>query len=951
MKSSTEILGSFLRGVRYLTGAEAAAVFVPAPTDSSIDPILLHEGPRTAISELRSVARAERTTGRWLAAPSGTPEPFAGSDPGVWLVPLTPRPAAKPEPGSPGRRTADQEPYRRPRGWLGIDFGADADRGLESIADDRWSWMRDFGASLAEQAMHVHSTLRDPVTGLADRIGFQALLTDQLERAGETGNWLSLILINPHNFGQVNERHGRFAGDRVMRELAELLCETLRDSDPVSRYGGAIFGALLPTTNVEDARSVAEKLVAAVRDSVFLDGEVRLELCCGIAAVDPGGELVADPLDLLRRADLALNRARRRGEGAIEVWQEAAHSSRRESTRISELFSGDLARDYRNMALLRDAVDLVADTKDLDTLAGAVVERLYSACKAERVGLYRRRSTGEPELVRGIARPPTPVGARRESFELEDEPSALLVEAMAAAEVRSGVVAVGEDRQYLAFAVPIIAGGDAIGGLYVDGAVESIDVDATDLIFFKALASQLSIALERAQMAQLESDRGSVELEAELIELRSAVQETQLLYTSPAMAELVEAIERVGPTEATILITGESGTGKELVARRIHRLSPRRRKGLTVVDCAAIAPTLIDSELFGHDRGAYTGAQRRRSGRLAEADGGTILLDEIGELPLEVQSRLLRFVQEKQITLVGETKPTPIDVRILAATNRNLEEEAARGSFREDLYHRLAVVRLDVPPLRERPDDIVLLAEHLLRQFSEQYGKVGARLSEDAREALITYDWPGNVRELQNRILQAVILLEGREIEAASLGLPGRSAQLTARRRPTTRERSGTTVAESLEQMRMVLGEQIDAVLDGGNAVHLPLGKWLAEDLLLEADLAEGGTARRAAKRVGLAETTYRRRLQQATERERAGLAPRPEGWIAVQEALARLVHASDRDAKPLLQLAEATLLEEIVARLGDDESTAAALLGVTLPTFRRRRAEHDRRAAEPAEV
>ncbi|MCZ6727754.1 MAG: sigma 54-interacting transcriptional regulator [Acidobacteria bacterium] len=950
MQSTSEILGSFLQGLRYLTGATSAVVFVRAPADGSIEPILLRDGSGDPVSELQTLDRAQDEAAELDATYANGGFAVASRSANGWLIRLSnPAIATNGPPKSdelPQRRRVDHAPDPRSHGWLGLTYDdASGDPGALKLPPEStddisplWRWVAEFGASLAEQAMRVQSTLRDPVTGLADRIAFQALLSDHVERARDLGSWLSLVLINPHNFGQVNERFGRQAGDYVIRELADLICLTLRDSDPVARYGGAIFGALLPRTSTADAKRVATKLVEAVRSTAFMDGEVKLELCCGIASLDPEHETLPQPLDLVRRSDYALNVARRRGGSSVELWQEgAAAGSRRDATRISEIFSGDLTRDYRNMALLRDTVDMMAQSNDIEALAAHVVERLYSACKADRVGLFSRDREGGPELVRGIARPPSPVGARRMSFELEAGSLALLADAMATAEVRSGVVASLEGKQ-LAFAVPLVAGGRPLGALYVDGAVESIDIDTTDLIFFKALASQLSIALERVQLARAGSDRGTVKLEAELTALRTAVKESSLVYCSSAMENLMATVERVGPTEATILITGESGTGKELIARSLHASSPRSKRGLVVVDCAAIAPTLIDSELFGHDRGAYTGAQKRRSGRLAEADGGTVLLDEVGELPLEVQSRLLRFVEEKQITRVGESKPTRVDVRILAATNRDLEEEARAGRFRFDLYHRLNVVQLGVPPLRDRPDDIAYLAQHFLAQFSSQYGKVGARLSSGATQAIQAYGWPGNVRELQNRILQAVILLEDRAIDAAALGLPDNSEQPTIRRRPRGQHQQlATSIEDALLELTEALHERISAVVGDERGLRLPFGKWISEDLLLEADRAEAGIARRAARRLGLAETTYRRRLNQATELERAGLAPRPEGWSPVREALTTLLYAQDRKGQPLMRLAEATLLDEIQLLLPDDEVMGAALLGVTLPTYRRR--------------
>ncbi len=230
------------------------------------------------------------------------------------------------------------------------------------------------------------------------------------------------------------------------------------------------------------------------------------------------------------------------------------------------------------------------------------------------------------------------------------------------------------------------------------------------------------------------------------------------------MEAILDVARRVAPTKATVLLIGESGTGKELVARTIHELSPFRAKPLVVVDCGAIPTTLIESELFGHERGAYTGAQERRIGRLLEAEGGTVVLDEIGELPLEVQSKLLRFVQERQVVPVGGTRVHHVDTRLIAVTNRELAVEAAAGRFREDLFYRLNVVRITVPPLRERSEDILHLAEHFLDHFATQYQKGPLRFTDHARDSLIEHTWPGNVRELSNRIMQAVILSERSEI-------------------------------------------------------------------------------------------------------------------------------------------------------------------------------------------
>lgn len=228
---------------------------------------------------------------------------------------------------------------------------------------------------------------------------------------------------------------------------------------------------------------------------------------------------------------------------------------------------------------------------------------------------------------------------------------------------------------------------------------------------------------------------------------------------SPAMRKVLELIDKVAPTDATVLVLGESGTGKELVARRIHHTSPRRDKPLVAVHCATFPENLLESELFGYERGAFTGATRRKVGHFEYADGGTIFLDEVGELPASVQAKLLRFLQERQFTRLGGVEPVRVDVRVIAATNRDLEREVREGRFREDLFYRLNVFPIELPPLRERKEDIPLLVEHFLRQRNRPPDVV----SPEAMEALLAYDWPGNVRELENVIERALILAgEGR---------------------------------------------------------------------------------------------------------------------------------------------------------------------------------------------
>jgi formate hydrogenlyase transcriptional activator len=230
---------------------------------------------------------------------------------------------------------------------------------------------------------------------------------------------------------------------------------------------------------------------------------------------------------------------------------------------------------------------------------------------------------------------------------------------------------------------------------------------------------------------------------------------------SPLLKSVLQDVDLVAPTDATVLILGETGTGKELIARAIHARSNRSTRPFIRVNCAAIPSSLIASELFGHERGAFTGALQRRLGRFESADGGTIFLDEIGELPMETQITLLRVLQEREFERVGSSQPISVDVRIIAATNRDLEAAVAAGTIREDLFYRLNVVPINVPPLRERAEDIPLLVEHLVEKFAKKARKTFRTIKMNTIELLQAHDWPGNIRELQNVIERAVILCVG----------------------------------------------------------------------------------------------------------------------------------------------------------------------------------------------
>ncbi|MEZ1314743.1 sigma-54 dependent transcriptional regulator [Pseudomonas fluorescens] len=282
--------------------------------------------------------------------------------------------------------------------------------------------------------------------------------------------------------------------------------------------------------------------------------------------------------------------------------------------------------------------------------------------------------------------------------------------------------------------------------------------------------SRVQVTLGRAfGMARLRG-QGTVHIEQP---------EHELLGDSKSIRELRKLLSKLAPTESPVLIRGESGTGKELVARTLHRQSQRHSKPFIAINCGAIPEQLIQSELFGHEKGAFTGAHQRKIGRIEAANGGTLFLDEVGDLPLELQANLLRFLQEKHIERVGGSQPIPVDVRVLAATHVDLEAAIAKQRFREDLYYRLNVLQVVTAPLRERNGDLAMLANHFSHFYSHETGRRPRSFSEDALIAMGNHDWPGNVRELANRVRRGLVLAEGRQIEARDLGLISHQAVAT----------------------------------------------------------------------------------------------------------------------------------------------------------------------------
>jgi len=322
------------------------------------------------------------------------------------------------------------------------------------------------------------------------------------------------------------------------------------------------------------------------------------------------------------------------------------------------------------------------------------------------------------------------------------------------------------DLRELGVATPVIM---ISGQATVDMAVRATRLGAIDFLEKPISADKLLLTVENALRL--------VRLEAENKALRRRVGRHEIVWTSDAMQRVMAQVDRVAPTESRVCILGETGTGKELVARAVHERSARRERPFVTVNCAAIPSELIESELFGHEKGAFTGAASRHLGKFEQAHGGTLFLDEIGDMPLPMQAKLLRLLQEGELERIGGERPIVVDTRVIVATHRDLESLVRKGAFREDLYHRIFVFPLAIPPLRERSDDIVLLAEHFARIVAEQNGWKPRAFAPDALRELARYAWPGNVRELRN-IVERLLLLTDEAVDAVTVRqvLPGRRA-------------------------------------------------------------------------------------------------------------------------------------------------------------------------------
>ncbi len=430
--------------------------------------------------------------------------------------------------------------------------------------------------------------------------------------------------------------------------------------------------------------------------------------------------------------------------------------------------------DGRWLHKLYEFTGALMGERDLPGLVDALLESLVAVTDADRGFLFLLQD-GEPTLhaSRNIETGDSSGGTEQKGLfsdsivrkVIQTRTPVLISDALNDDEF-GGARSVVNYKLCSVMCVPLIARGTLLGVLYLgnDNIVNLFTRRSLDVA--QVFGGQAALVVQNALLIN-ELTLKTRSLEEELEKIRFG----EMIGSSEAMRAVYRVIERVAGTDLGVLITGDTGVGKELVARELHTRSKRGRGPIVAVNCGAIPENLIESELFGHVRGAFTGAFNTKKGSFQAADSGTLFLDEVGELPLTLQAKLLRALDEKRVTKVGSTTPEDVDIRVVAATNRDLLAEVAAGRFREDLYYRLNVVVVDVPPLRERGGDVDLIARYLLRKYAVQYDREGIRFSDEAMASLSAYSWPGNVREMENRIRKAVVLADGKLIGPEDLEL------------------------------------------------------------------------------------------------------------------------------------------------------------------------------------
>ncbi|XOV80425.1 MAG: sigma 54-interacting transcriptional regulator [Aestuariibacter sp.] len=725
-----------------------------------------------------------------------------------------------------------------------------------------------------------------------------------------------ILLFSPDHLNKINLRYGHRFGDRILFEIGELLHDLLRPTDLTAHYGGAIFLVMFSETTSAQTENLVNQLRKNLLERKYTSKDINLTFSFGLAL---NNDLVTySPVELFYYANFSLSQAQELGGDQIRQWrQRLAMQQIGNLDRLSGNFTDTGSSDYQKMLLLWNMLNNLESVPTRSEFVEQLLSQLCIGLELNKVAFFRVDSMRlELEAAvdaqhRALTSEQVRLSANQKSY----------VDTLLSGEQVNPVFTSLLADTGVEVLLPVRPNNRLQGMLWM-ACNSDHAITPKDHHLLINIADFIALKLEKLKTA-------SPKIEQTTKSPATASSDFNFWYSSKAMKRQMEYIKMVAPTNATVLITGESGTGKEMLAKSVHQASERKDKPFVIFDCGAVVESLIESELFGHTKGAFTGASSATVGSIQEAHGGTLFLDEVGELPIETQVKLLRFVQEKQFAPVGSNQFKKVDVRVVAATNVDLEERIKQGLFRQDLYYRLNVFKLESLPLRERQDDILLLAENYLSLYAQEYSKQVDGFSAEAQQALLQYPWPGNVRELKNLIHRAVVLCADSVMQCNHLGLypSNKDASVPAPEKVADENIEQAFIAEA-EVAPVPERETILPASDGAPGI-VKLHNTESASPAVE-------TNRMAEPENNIAKTDIVLPVDHAPVAEPPARAPSPSS-----ETFAELIEFAIRnEQQPLIPVApilEFMLYRSSLAQAQNVTLQAANLLNIAESTFRRR--------------
>ncbi len=720
--------------------------------------------------------------------------------------------------------------------------------------------LTDQAAVALENARLHQSMVVERVTGAFVPAYVDGILERELDRCKRYGRLLSILRVDLDRFQVINDFHGAEAGNEILREVCGILRKGIRNVDVLGRGAADEFDVVLPETERAEALRLANRLRTEIATWPFQSGgrDVNVTVSVGVLCCPQDAGTLTE---VRERLNEAVYNAKRNGRNSTFTFEAGVAGERDVQRKVAEEADIDrlvVSRD--GITVLGMLMKVINAGLDLDKVLALTMQMMIQVTRAERGFIMLRGNDGKFKPVTALNFKDEEITSPQFEFSstiveqvARTGEAAVVTDALAESQFR-GQDSIMDLQIRSILSVPIKQADETIGVVYMDnqsGQKRFTDEDRELLLQFAGkIAGPIENSRQYARTKE-EADFLKRTLTTSLEQLRTKYSYGNILGQSKPMRELFKLLDKITETHFPVIVHGESGTGKELVAKAVHFNGPRKDKPFVAENCGALTETLLESELFGHVRGAFTGADRDKEGMFAFANGGTLFLDEIGEMGLEMQKKLLRVLQEGEIRQVGGKKSIKVDVRIIAATHRDLRKMVGEGSFREDLYYRLNVFTLNLPSLRERRDDIPMLVEHFLEKYAAETGGPKRKVPRDVMRRLVDFDWPGNIRQLENEVKRLLAFAD------AELTLEDLSPDVKAAR--------GSAAAGS-GKGKGGAGAAGGEVTEGVGVVSVR-GKTYDQIIasVYQAVLEDNdGSVEKAAKALGLARSTFYYRLKEA---------------------------------------------------------------------------------------